>query len=258
MAIAASSKGARMRRIRGGALTSLRASSAMKHVAQNEVEDDDQRLLEHLDDTGIAGDHDQALGRRTEADQRSAGRMKQEDRQWEGEDDGVARLEKRSPGTIANCAEWIGERRVADEREAELAEREEDGEDERVVAVPELPKKQSEARRHHQQAEAVPGAAPPGDRACSHEHARRRHDRRRPVRRLEDVVDLDPVRDDPERDRREHRRRGDQLPHRLIEERPEGGAGELVLGDESERAALSHAPTEIPVRASSRSGSRST
>ena len=137
--------------------------------------------------------------------------MKQEDRQWEGEDDGVAHLEKRSPGTIADRAEWIGERRVADEREAELAEREEDREGERVVAVPELPKKQSEARGHHQQAEAVPGAAPPGDRACSHEHARHRHDRRRSGRRLGEVVDLDSVRDDPKRYRREDRRRGDQL-----------------------------------------------
>jgi hypothetical protein len=212
--------------------------------AQNEVEDDDQGLLEYLDDTGIAGDHDQALRRLTEADQRSAGRVKQEDRQWEGEDDGVAHLEKRSPCAIANRAEWIGERRVADEREAELAEREEDREGERFVAVPELPKKESEARRHHQQAEAVPGAAPPGDRACSHEHARRGHDRRRAVRRLGDVVDLGSVRDDPERYRREDRHWGDQLAagdrHETIVTQPE------LVGWQANRSGYRDSPGASP------------
>ncbi len=68
MAIAASSKG------RENATHPRRGSDQPageqrdEARTQNEVEDDDERLLEHLDDIRIGGDHDQALGRQTEAD----------------------------------------------------------------------------------------------------------------------------------------------------------------------------------------------
>lgn len=108
---------------------------------------------------------------------------------------GVGDGEERSfePVGYASCR--IGERRVRDQRVAELADGKEGREAERVVRIAKLPEEEGEAGHHHQGSEAVARAVEPGCEAGEDECPGGDDARLGPVMGRVEVVDLDAVGD---------------------------------------------------------------
>jgi hypothetical protein len=161
---------------------------------EDAVADDRERLLEPVDEAGVPAHEEQALARRRVEEAELPGRIvEEEDCEREGRRHGVGGAEEPALEPARHAPGRVREGDVGDQDPAELAEQEEDGERERVVAVAELAGEEREARGHHQRAEPVPRPAPPGDEPCSEERpggkdARERSCRRR--ERLWKLVDL--------------------------------------------------------------------
>ena len=171
---------------------------------QHAVEHDHERLLERLREPVGARHLKHALARSRKLAERPRRVRDEEHRQRERQHGGVADLDERTLVPVGDPPGRIGEHGVAHERVADVAEREEDGEEDRVVAVPQLTHEEREAGRDHQRPDAVPGSARPGDEAGEEERPPDADDRQRARgRRVRaEAVDLHPVGDDPEGDPR--------------------------------------------------------
>ena len=167
-------------------------------AGEDAVGEDRVRVLQDVHHVGVAVDDEQAVPRqRVEVAELLAAVVEEQDREREDECRRVGDGEKGALEAVGDAAGWIGERDVRDERVADLAQGEEDGERQRVVAVAELARQEREPGRDHQWPERVAGAPRPGGEPREEEgpagcHARHRARRCRQPERLQ-VVDLHPV-----------------------------------------------------------------
>jgi len=141
-------------------------------------------------------DEQEALRRvQVEEEQRARPVVEEEYREREDEHRGVSDADERVLGPAAHVARRIREGGMANEHVPEIADREEHGEEDRLVAVAQLAQEQRVAGRDHQEADAVPRTAGPGEEPGAKEHPADRDRRRGALPRRVDVVDLDSIGD---------------------------------------------------------------
>ena len=211
-----------------------------ENARQDAVGRDREDLLERVDGIRVGGDEEETLApRRVEVPEPVAAVVEEKDREWEGERDRIETL-KQALQAIRYTASGIGKHDVDVQRIAELAEQE-DRERQLVVAVPELPGQEREARCHHQGPESVVRSAAPRDEAGDEEGPRRDDACPRSHRRGQgQVVDLNLVGDDAQSNA------GERQDYESDAGRPLGHLGRIFI-DRWRRFHRAHPEGEIRV-----------
>ncbi len=128
------------------------------------------RLLQQLDHMRVGRDEQQAAPwQRVEEQQRLIRSVKEQHGERQDEHGRVAGLHEVPLETAGDTPRRVGENCLPDQREAEIAEREKNGKQHSLVAVPQLAAEQGKGRGEHQQPEPVARTLTPGNQAGQQE-----------------------------------------------------------------------------------------